>query len=106
MYDLEIPEPVYRYTSEEQQENFERFVREGWARLGKPTCLCGCWRPMEWEDLYNGMFYLSGHEPGSPSSNPINSPNIPKRKRVWGERLEDVIPVLIILLLLFLFWPN
>ena len=105
MFDLKIPEPVYRYTPEERHKNWEKFVADGWARLGKPTCLCGCWRPMEWDDLDGGTFYLPGHEPSLQPSKPINSHNTPN-KRVWGERLEDVIPVIIILILLIIFWPN
>ena len=106
MTDLKIPEPVYRYTPEEQKKNWEKFVADGWARIGKPTCLCGCWMPMEWDDLEGGTFYLPGHEPKLQRAKPINSVAVPKRERVWGERLEDVIPILIVLLLLFLFWPN
>lgn len=73
MTDLKIPEPVYRYTPVEQKKNFNKFVEDGWARLGKPACLCGCWMPMEWEDLYDGTFYLPGHEPKLQRTKPINS---------------------------------
>ena len=105
MKDPEFPEPVYRYTPAEQKKNWKKFVDDG--HWGKPACLCGCWMPLEWDDLDGGTFYLPGHEPKLQRTKPINSSNIPsKRKRIWGERLEDVYPVIIILILLLIFWPN
>ena len=83
MTDFQIPEPVYRYTPEEQKKNWEKFVADGWARLGKPTCLCGCWMPIEWEDLEGGTFYLSGHEPLSQRPLKTSKPHIPEVEPVF-----------------------